>query len=75
MAKQPPNHMGPPRPLAWLWHVAFWIALIAGVWIYFLRQQPATPENVQLLRVVACLAALGIGVCVIAATSRFWLHR
>ena len=67
----------PKRPNAtgWLWWVALLIAIVGGVVVYFVRQDPLDPLQQTKLMLTITICTIGVGICVIAATSRFWMSR
>jgi hypothetical protein len=64
-----------PRPTAWLYWLAFLIAAGAAGLVYFLRQEPPDTQVRQEILVVIMLGTILTGVCLIAATSRWWMRR
>jgi CHASE2 domain-containing sensor protein len=64
-----PNHTG------WLWWLAFLIAGAGGLACYLMSQNSMNPDMRQQMMLVATIATIGIGVCVIAATAHWWMHR
>ena len=59
----------------WLWGVALVILLIGGTVTYLLSQQGYNPQAHKAM--IICLAGtiIGVGVCVISATSDWWMHK
>lgn len=64
-----------PNTTGWLWWVALLIAMVGGVVCYFIKQDVFDPSAQAKLMLTATCSAIGIGICVIAATSHFWMHR
>jgi len=64
-----PNHTG------WLWWLALFIALIAGVAVYFIEQDPGYIDAAEMVNKVIMFAVIAIGICIISATSHWWLRR
>lgn len=67
--------MKAPNPTAWLWWLALLIAAGAAAMVYGFSQDVGNPDAAQSIRTVIMLAVIGSGICIIAATSRWWLHR
>lgn len=68
--------MRPPNTARGLWWTAF-LVLIGGAALAYMthRQDPFDPTTQQHVRLILAVAALGAGLCVIAATARWWLRR
>jgi hypothetical protein len=60
---------------AWLWWMALVIASIAGLSIYFVLQDPLIHDTQQKINSILFGAGTLIGICIISATSQWWLKR
>jgi len=58
-----------------LWWVALMIAVGAAIAIYFVKQDPGIINADQIISGITLAAMVGVGICVICATSQWWLHR
>lgn len=63
------------RPTAWLWWLSLLIATAAVLIIYFIQNDPAIFDARQKISTVILGAAILIGICIISATSHWWLKR
>lgn len=65
-----------PNLTGWLWWLALLIAATGGAVCYMLsRNHPANPDMMQQMMLTAMVCVIGIGLCIIAATSRWWMQR
>ena len=64
-----------PNITGWLWWLALLIAIVGGVVCYLVSRDTMNPDMRQTMMLVATVAIIGMGVCVIAATSHWWMHR
>lgn len=64
-----------PNTTGWLWWVALLIAVIGGVIGYYQYHNAIDPTARAHMMLTAVFCTIGIGICIIAATSRFWMHR
>lgn len=57
----------------------FWIALailgVGGVVIYFLMQDQTDPDTRRRVLMTGMCSIIGAGICLIAASSRWWMKR
>jgi CHASE2 domain-containing sensor protein len=57
----------------------FWLALVilgvGGVVIYFLLQDQTDPDTRRRALLTGMCAIVGAGICLIAASSRWWMKR
>ena len=64
-----------PNMTRWLW----WLALLfiaAGSFVgYQIQQSQINPDAHQQFMLTIMVTVIGAGICIIAATSRFWMHR
>jgi len=51
------------------------IAVGAAIAIYFVKQDPGIINADQIISGITLAAMVGVGICVICATSQWWLHR
>lgn len=64
-----------PSLTGWLWWLAILIAIVGGIVCYFLKQNVVNPDMQKQIMLTATATVIGVGVCVIAATSHWWMHR
>lgn len=64
-----------PNVTGWLWWLAFLIAAVGGTICYFLSKDTVNPDMQRQMMLVAMLTIVGVGICIIAATSHWWMHR
>lgn len=68
--------MRPPNAARGLWWSAFLILLGGAALAYVASMQdPFDPTTRQHVRLIMAAAVLSSGICVIAATSRWWMRR
>ena len=68
--------MRPPNATRGLWWSAFFILVGGAALAYVVSiQDPFDPITRQHVRLIMAAAVLGAGICVIAATSRWWMRR
>jgi len=60
---------------SWLWWLALLILLSGSGIAYWFHQQPANPAASQWFRLIVSFTAVGVGICIIAATADWWLRR
>ena len=51
------------------------MALAAGALVYFFHRDTGNINAREHINLTIMLAAIGIGICVISATSQWWLKR
>jgi CHASE2 domain-containing sensor protein len=64
-----------PNLYGWLWWLALIFAAIGGLVSYLLLLNPINPELRQQLMMTATFSIISVGVCIIAATAHWWMHR
>ncbi len=64
-----------PNLTGWLWWLAILIAIVGGAVCYMLSLDTMNPDVRQKMMLVATVATIGVGICIIAATSHWWMHR
>lgn len=67
--------MKPPNPTRWLWWLALLIGLAAYGIVYGLKQDVGNLKAQQNIHAVVMFAVVAIGLCIISATSHWWLRR
>lgn len=59
-----------------LWWAALVILLLSGGMVYFVRLfTPLDPSTDHTVRLIVATGVLGAGICVIAATARWWMKH
>jgi len=64
-----------PSPTRWLWWLALIIAVVASGVVYSLQRDIGDPDAQQNASTVILFAVVAIGLCIISATSHWWVHR
>lgn len=65
-----------PALTAWLWWTALLVLLTGGAIAYLLRLDPmSNPEALSQSNLILAFTGVTAGICVIAATSKWWLSR
>lgn len=64
-----------PNPTLWLWWLALIIAAVAAGVVYSLQSDVGDPQAQQNASAVILFAVVAIGLCIISATSHWWVHR
>lgn len=70
-----PDKLQPHHRTGWLWWLAGFIALIAGGLIYFIDQDTGNIKAREQINQVILITSVLIGICIISATSHWWLKR
>ncbi len=66
----------PFNPTRWLWWTAFWILVIGLGLAYLMFYTTPSPRTItEGVRLVALCSVVGAGICIISATSHWWLKR
>ncbi len=63
------------HPTAWLWWLSLFIAAAAAAIVYGLSQDVGNINADTEIRRVIMGAIIAIGICIISATSHWWVHR
>ena len=64
------------HPKRWLWWAALWVLAIGLGLAYLMFYTASSPRTITAgIRLVAVLAFVGSGICVISATAHWWLKR
>lgn len=63
------------HPTAWLWWLALFIVLVGGSFCYIFSLRLPDPQARTLLGYAAMFTVIGAGVCLICASSSWWLKR
>ncbi|HMO49878.1 MAG TPA: hypothetical protein PKA21_01980 [Kiritimatiellia bacterium] len=64
-----------PKQSNWLWWLAFWIAAGAVALIVYFKQDAGMINADQHIKTVILIASVAIGLCIISATSQWWIKR
>jgi len=62
----------PPNGTRWLWWTALLIGVVAAVSVYLVRRDIESQSTGNMIILIAVVA---IGICVISATSQWWVRR
>lgn len=65
----------PPNSAAALFWLALGILALGGVIIYFLMQDQTDPDSRKRILLTGMCAIVGAGICLIAASSRWWMKH
>ena len=65
----------PPALTAWLWWTALLVLVTGGAIYYILRLDTMNTEAMAQGNLVLAFTGVVAGICVIAATSKWWLSR
>ncbi|OQW97260.1 MAG: hypothetical protein BWK77_02185 [Verrucomicrobia bacterium A1] len=68
-------HRHPHSLTAWLWWLAFLIAASGGAAAYMLRQNVVNESSLAWSNLVIAATIALSGICVISATSGWWMRR
>lgn len=60
---------------AGLWWTALFVGAIGGTAAYLLARDRLNPDAAAHAGFVFLLTAIGVGVCIIAATANWWVRR
>ncbi len=63
------------RTPSWLWWTALVVGTAGGAAIYYLYPDAKTSEEHTVVMLIALFTLLTTGICVIAATSDFWMRH
>ena len=64
-----------PHPSAWLWWLALVIASVAAIAVATLHLDRTILDASIMTRKIIMAAVIAIGICIISATSHWWVHR
>jgi hypothetical protein len=68
-------HRQPQSLTAWLWWLAFLIAVVGGAAAYMLRLNTMRASSVSMSNLVIAVTVSLSGICIICATSGWWMRR
>jgi len=67
--------MKSPHPTRWLWWLALIISAGASIIVYSIKQDQGNINGQEDIQRVIMFAVVGVGICVISATARWWINR
>jgi hypothetical protein len=67
--------MKSPKPTRWLWWMAVVITIAAAVMVYFINRDTGNIDSREQIQRVIMFAVVAVGICVISATSQWWIKR
>jgi hypothetical protein len=69
------GHIRSPYSSAWLWRLAFYIAVVGGGLTYYLYNNITDPAMWRPYKYSLFLTMIGVGLCVICATRNWWMRH
>jgi len=69
------DKLQPSPRTGWLWWLACLIAATAGTLIYFIQQDAGNISAREQINLVLLISSVLVGICIISATSHWWMKR
>jgi len=69
------DKLQPVHRTGWLWWLSLLIAVVAGGLIFFIQLDTGNIKAREQINLVLLCSAVLIGICIISATSHWWLKR
>lgn len=69
------DNLQPSTRTGWLWWLAGLITAIAGALIYFIQQDAGNIAAREQINLVLLISSVLVGICIISATSHWWMKR